>query len=55
MPPRGVHTASELGAESEVAERGATLLHNPCPLGSPHRFRAGGNISGGPQVGKVAT
>ena len=27
----------------------------PCRLGGPHRFRAGGTIRGGPQVGKVAT
>ena len=30
-------------------------LHNPCRLGDPHRFRAGGRIRKGPQVGKVAT
>ena len=27
----------------------------PCRLGDPHRFRAGGKIRSGPQVGKVAT
>ena len=33
----------------------ARLLHNPCRLGGPHRFGAGGRIKYGPQVGKVAT
>ena len=51
----GVPTASERGAESEVAHKWARWLHNPCRLGGPHRFKAGGRIRGGPQVGKVAT
>ena len=51
----GVPTASERGAESEVAHKWARWLHNPCRLGCPHRFRGGGRIRGGPQVGKVAT
>ena len=51
----GIPTASERGAESEVAPKWARWLHNPCRLGDPHRFRAGGRIRGGPQVGKVAT
>ena len=51
----GVPTASERGAESEVAHKWARWLHNPCRLGGPHRFRAGGRIGCGPQVGKVAT
>ena len=51
----GVPTASERGAESEVAHKWARWLHNPCRLGGPHRFRAGGRIRSGPQVGKVAT
>ena len=46
---------SEQGAESEVAHKWARWLHNPCRLGGPHRFRAGGRIRSGPQVGKVAT
>ena len=33
----------------------ARWLHNPCRLGEPHRFRAGGRIRSGPLVGKVAT
>ena len=48
-------TDSEWGAESEVAHKWARGLHNPCLVGGPHRFRAGGIIRGGPQVGKVAT
>ena len=51
----GVPTASERGAESEVAHKWARWLHNPCRLRGPHRFRAGGRIKSGPQVGKVAT
>ena len=44
----GIPTASERGAKSEVAHKWARWLHQPCPLGNPHRFRAGGKISGGP-------
>ena len=51
----GVPTASQQRAESEVAHKWARWLHNPCRPGGPHRFRAGGRIKGGPQVGKVAT
>ena len=51
----GVPTASERGAESEVTHKWARWLHNPCRLGGPHRFRAGGRIRSGPEVGKVAT
>ena len=51
----GVPTASERGAESEVAHKWARWLHNPYRVGGPHRFREGGRIRGGPQVGKVAT
>ena len=51
----GIPTASKRGAESEVANKWARWLHNPCRLRGPHRFKAGGTISDGPQVGKVAT
>ena len=51
----GVPTALERGAESEVAHKWPRWLHNPCHLRGPHRFRAGGRIRSGPQVGKVAT
>ena len=51
----GVPTASERGAESEVAHKWARWLHNPCRRGGPNRFRAGGKLRSGPQVGKVAT
>ena len=51
----GVPTALERGAESEVAHKWATWLHNPCRLGGPHRLKAWGRIRGGPQVAKVAT
>ena len=37
----GVPIASKRGAESKVAHKWATWLHNPCRLGGPHRFRAG--------------
>ena len=51
----GVPTALELGQKSELAHKWARWLHNPCRLGGPHRFRAGGKIRGGPRLGKVAT
>ena len=51
----GIPSASERGAESEVAQKWARWLRNPCRLGDPHRFKAGGKIRSGPQVGKVAT
>ena len=54
--PWGVPTASERGAESEVAQKWARWLYNPCLHGGvPDRFRAGDRTSSGPQVGKVAT
>ena len=51
----GVPSASKRGAKSEVAHKWARWLHNPCRLGGPHCFKAGGRIKSGPQVGKVAT
>ena len=51
----GIPSASERGAQSEVAHKWARWLHNPCRLGDPLRFRAGGTIRSGPEVGKVAT
>ena len=51
----GIPSASERGAGSEVAHLWARWLHNPCRLGEPLRFRAGGRIRSGPLVGKVAT
>ena len=52
---RGIPTASERGAKSEVAHKWANWLPHPCRIGDPHRFRAGGKIRSGPQVGKLAT
>ena len=40
----GVPTASQPGAESEVAHKWARWLHNPCRLGGAHRFTARGKI-----------
>ena len=51
----GIPSASERGAKSEVARLWARWLYNPCRLGDPLRFRAGGKIRSGPLVGKVAT
>ena len=51
----GIPTASERGAKSEVAHKWAKWLPHPCRIGDPHRFRAGGKIRSGPQVGKLAT
>ena len=43
------------GVKSEVAHLWARWLHNPCRLGDPLRYRAGGKTRSGPLVGKVAT
>ena len=51
----GIPTASERGAKSEVAHKWAKWLPHPCRIGDPHRFRTGGKIRSGPQVGKLAT
>ena len=51
----GSPTAAERGAKSEVAHKWANWLPHPCRIGEPHRFRAGGKIRSGPQVGKLAT
>ena len=51
----GIPTTSERGAKSEVAHKWANWLPHPCRIGEPHRFRAGGKIRSGPQVGKLAT
>ena len=51
----GIPAASERGAKSDVAHKWAKWLPHPCGIGDPHRFRAGGKIRIGPQVGKVAT
>ena len=51
----GIPTASERGAKSEVAHKWAKWLPHPCRIGDPHRFRGGGKIRSGPQVGKAAT
>ena len=51
----GIPTASKRGAKSEVGHQWARWLRNPCRLGDPHRFGAGGKIRSGPSMGKVAT
>ena len=51
----GSPTAAERGAKSEVAHKWANWLPHLCRIGDPHRFRAGGKIRSGPQVGKLAT
>ena len=51
----GNPSASERGAESDVAHLWARWLRNPCRLGDPNRFRAGGRFRSCPLVGKVAT
>ena len=50
----GFPTASERGAESEVAHKWAGRLDTPCRRGGPNHFRAEGKIGSGPQVGHVA-
>ena len=49
-----IPTAAERG-KSEVAHKWAKWLRQPCRVGDRHRFRAGGKIRSGSQVGKVAT
>ena len=51
----GIPTAAERGAKSEVAHKWANWLPHPCRIGEPHRLKAGGKITSGPQVGKLAT
>ena len=51
----GITTASKRCAKSEMAHSWAQWLRHPCRLGDPHRFRAGGKIRSGPQLGKIAT
>ena len=51
----GSPPAAERGAKSEVAHKWANWLPHPCRIGDPHRFRAGGKIRNGPQVGEMAT
>ena len=55
LPPRGSPPLQIGGVKSEVAHKWARWLHHPCRPGDPQRFRAGGKIRSGPQVGKVAT
>ena len=51
----GIPTALERGGKSEVAHKWAKWLPHPCRIGDPYRFRAGGRIRSGPQVGEMAT
>ena len=51
----GIPSATKRGAKSEVAHLWARWLCNPCRLGNPHCYKAGGKIRSGPLVGKVAT
>ena len=51
----GSPSASQRGAESEVAHKWARWLHNPYRLREPLCIRAGGRIRSAPLVGKVAT
>ena len=48
----GIPAALPLGAKSEVAHKWAKWLPHPCRIGDPRRFRTGGKIRSGPQVGK---
>ena len=49
-----VPTASKRGGASELVHKWARWLHNPCRLGERHPFKAGGSVTSGPQMGKVA-
>ena len=45
----------ERGAKSGVAHKWAKCLRHTCRHGDPQRFKEGGKIRSGPQVGKLAT
>ena len=51
----GVPNTSKRGTKSAMAHKWAHWLHHPCHLGGPQRFKAGDEISNGPQVGRLAT
>ena len=48
----GVPTASERGAETEVAHKWARWLRNPYRLAGPHRFKDGGQNQKWPASGQ---
>ena len=54
LPYRGSPPLQSGGQKSEVAHKWAKWLTHPCRIGDPYRFRAGGKLRSGPQVGKVA-
>ena len=54
LPLGGSPPLQSWGAESEVAHKRASWLHNRHRPGALHRFRAGGRIISGRQVGQVA-
>ena len=51
----GIPTASERGAQPEVAHEWARSLHNPLPPRGSPPLQRGGKIINGPLLGKVAT
>ena len=55
LPYRGSPPLQSGGIKSEVGHKWAKWLPHPCRIGEPHRFRAGGKIRSGPQVGELAT
>ena len=52
LPPRGSPPLQSGVTESEVAHKWAKWLHDPCRLGGPHRFRAGGQNQRWPTSGQ---
>ena len=55
LPPGGSPPLQSAVQNQRWTTSGQGGYKTPAPLGGPHRFRAGGKITGGPQVGKVAT
>ena len=53
--PQNVRFASPRLAATTPATKWAKWLPHPCRIGEAHRFRAGGKIRSGPQVGEMAT
>ena len=55
LPSRGSPLLHSGGQNQKWPTSGQSGYIIPCRLGDPRRFRAGGKIRSGPQVGKVAT
>ena len=55
LPYRGSPPLQSGGQNQKWPTSGQIGYLTPCRIGEPHRFKAGGKIRSGPQVGEVAT